>query len=187
MTDRQPDLAPEAHNSEQDDEDTQAQSVADEALNRAAAGSGDAGEELARRRGRDVVDGDEIGLQMLERLLQGLGRRARDEELALVAADLPADFFLLGGEVVVLVFEQLGGERGLGGGRGGVFGGGAGGPSLGRSSTGFVGLLGSARAGETLEPGSHPEPGSGERGLRQCSGMTPERVSRVSPLAQRVR
>ncbi len=40
MTDRQPDLAPEAHNTEQDDEDTQAQSVADEALGRATSSFG---------------------------------------------------------------------------------------------------------------------------------------------------
>lgn len=40
MTDRQPDLAPEAHNTEQDDEDTQAQSVADEALSRATSSFG---------------------------------------------------------------------------------------------------------------------------------------------------
>ena len=67
--------------------------------------------------GGDVVDGDEFGLQVLELLLQRLGRRARDEQLALVAADLAADLFLLGREVVVLVLEELGRQRGLGAGR----------------------------------------------------------------------
>ena len=88
-----------------------------ELLHRPPARRGDAGQELARRRRRDVVDGDEVGLQVLELLLQRLGRRARDEQLALVAADLPADLFLVGGEVVALVLEELGGEGGLGPGR----------------------------------------------------------------------
>ena len=56
-------------------------------------------------------------LQVLELLLQRLGRRAGDEQLALVAADLAADLFLLGREVVALVLEELGRQRGLGAGR----------------------------------------------------------------------
>ena len=59
------------------------------------------------------MDGDEVGLQVLELLLQRLGRSARDEQLALVAADLAADLFLLGREVVALVLEQLGRQGGL--------------------------------------------------------------------------
>jgi hypothetical protein len=50
---------------------------------------------------------------VLELLLQRLGRRARDEQLALVAADLAPDLFLVGGEVIALVLEQLGGQGGL--------------------------------------------------------------------------
>ena len=89
-----------------------------ELLHRPAAGRGDAGEELARRRGGDVVDGDEFRVEVVELLLQRLGRRARDEQLALVAADLPADLVLLAGEVVVLVGQELGRERGVRPGRG---------------------------------------------------------------------
>ena len=87
-------------------------------LHRPAAGRGDAGEELARRRGGDVVDGDEFRVEVVELLLQRLGRRAGDEQLALVAADLPADLVLLAGEVVVLVGQELGRERGVRAGRG---------------------------------------------------------------------
>src|SRR6185369_13434834 len=85
----------------------------DELLHGAAARCRDPGEELLRRRRADVVDGDEVGLQVLELLLQRFGGRARDEELALVVADLTADLVLLGREVLVLVVEELRRERRL--------------------------------------------------------------------------
>ena len=49
-----------------------------------------------------------FGLEVVELLLQRLGRGAGDEQLALVAADLPADLVLLAGEVVVLVGRGAG-------------------------------------------------------------------------------
>ncbi len=112
----------------------------DELLHRAPARRGDAGEELARRRGRDVVDGDEVGLQVVELLLQRLGRRARDEQLALVAADLAPDFFRFGRQVVALVLEELGRQGGLRPGRG---------PGVGR----FVGWNEAGPASECSERG----------------------------------
>lgn len=58
MTDRKPaDPAPEAHNVEQDDEGAQAQTLADEALARARAGSGDEGETAHARDDADAPGG----------------------------------------------------------------------------------------------------------------------------------
>ncbi len=53
------------------------------------------------------MDGDELGMQVLELLLQGFRRGARDEELAFVAADLAADLVFLAGEIVVLIRQEL--------------------------------------------------------------------------------
>jgi hypothetical protein len=79
----------------------------------ALAGGGDAGEQAARRGGADVVHRDELGVEVVDLLLQRLGGRAGDEQLALVGADRPADLLLLGVGVVLGATHDLGRERRL--------------------------------------------------------------------------
>ena len=82
-------------------------------LHRALAGGGDAGEQAARRGGADVVHRDELGVEVVDLLLQRLGGRAENEQLTLVGADRPADLLLLGVGVVLSATRDLGRERRL--------------------------------------------------------------------------
>ena len=83
-------------------------------LHGAAAGCGDAEQELSRRGRGNVVYRDEFGLQVLELLLHRLRRIAGNEEFTFVGAGLPADIVLLAGEVFLFVLEELGGQSRLG-------------------------------------------------------------------------
>lgn len=97
MTDRTPDLAPEAHNSEQDDEESQAQSVAEKARGR---DSGDFGLEDSEKvsTGDDSDDAQDLVDRMKQMESSGTidmgafrGERNDDDEDGMFGEDADED------------------------------------------------------------------------------------------------
>ena len=77
-------------------------------------GRSQAAQQFARRGRADVMHDDELGMNLLELLLQRRPGVARHEQFALIRPGDPADLAFLARQVLFLVAMNLRGERGLG-------------------------------------------------------------------------